>query len=139
VVKGMRYIDWRHELGHVRQLLDPKRWVDGIPKPTEIKMEDGRDARDQTGVLTTKENAVLEYHNRLQEIVELDERGATREVLREHLDGIDGRDGWHHRSHKAIAGGPKSRTWKWAHQHFPDIHTLEHKVNGVRSKLRGHA
>jgi hypothetical protein len=138
VQPGMRYLDLEHELGHVRQVLDTTRFPEG-PKPTDIVTENGRPAPSQSGVLTTKENAVIEYHNRLQELVELDRRGLPRDVLREHLDGIDGvpgkNKGWRQRYRSATGGGEKSSMGQFARDRFPDIAPLEVQVAAIRARL----
>jgi hypothetical protein len=138
---GMRFLDLEHELGHVRQITDPARFPKG-PVPTEIVVEDARGRRNapnQQGVLNTRQNAVLEYHNRLQELIWLDERGSTPAVLREHLDGIDGASGykgWAERYYDATRGGAKSSITQWAREHFPDIPELQKQVSAIRERLK---
>lgn len=137
---GMRYLDLEHELGHVRQATDPARFPDG-PRPTSIVIEDSRGRRnapDQAGVLTTRHNAVVEYHNRLQELLWLERRGASSSVMREHMEGIDGSildKGWKKKYEAATAGGQKSSIAQWARQHFPDIPALESQVAPIRLRL----
>jgi hypothetical protein len=91
VNKGMRFLDLEHELGHIRQLTQrfggeahpTERWIerpDGTR--TEVKNPPGAD------VLTKWQDAATEYHNRLDEYLRLEGRGAGEGLLREHAEGI---------------------------------------------------
>ncbi|MBT2555499.1 SH3 domain-containing protein [Arthrobacter sp. ISL-5] len=136
----MRHLDFEHEVGHVRQVTDPARFPDG-PPPTEIRIEDSRGMRkapNQGGVLNTRQNAIMEYHNRLQELVWLEKRGTSSSVMREHLEGIDGSisdKGWRRRYLDATRGGEKSSITQWAKERFPDIPEFEGRVADIRRKL----
>lgn len=145
--KGMRYLDLEHEIGHVDQVLDKARFPDG-PVPIEVKTQhaDGTlsDAPSQVGVLRTWQDAIVEYHNRLQEIVRLSERGASTPVLEEHIGNLEK----HAReyanrgikatvSREGVRGPSRSPTQgEWQKQHFPDIETLEARVKQISTGLK---
>lgn len=123
-IEGMRFLDLEHEVGHVRQLLER---FDGDPPFTERMVENpGRPLKksnDQSNVITNKQNAVIEFHNRLLEYKWLSERGAPRELLDEHADGLND---WHSAYRDAIRAykGKKSKVGQWADEHFPDLRDL---------------
>ncbi|MEU2256156.1 hypothetical protein ABZ540_23590 [Nocardia xishanensis] len=123
-IESMRYIDLLHEVGHVQQLLER---FDGNSPFTERKVQlEGRplkDARDQSGVLNDRQNAVMEFHNRLQEYNMLADQGAPRELLDEHASGVKI---WHRLYRDALhdkRGKPRKEV-EWAREHFPDIRDL---------------
>jgi hypothetical protein len=124
---GMRYLDLEHELGHIKQL---ERFGENIP-PTQRLMEqpDGvlREAPNQQGVLTTWQDPILEYHNRLDEFLRLSERGANRELLEEHMEGVEI---WATRYHeKGLKGGRSPSRVEWANEYFPDIPELRNRYD----------
>ncbi|MCU7728499.1 hypothetical protein ODJ79_32715 [Actinoplanes sp. KI2] len=138
VRKGMRFLDLEHEIGHVNQLTDPKRFPDG-PPPTDIVTEatpgQFRDAPNQTGVLTRWQDPITEYHNRLQEVIALADRGASPELIREHLGGVAE---WRERYRdKGLKGGRSGSQRAWAEEHFPDIQQLEDRVREIRAQFTG--
>lgn len=136
---GMRYLDLEHEVGHINQVTDQNRFPDG-PMPTDIVTETPRgyrNARNPVGILTTKKNAVLEYHNRLQEVVWLDQRGAPPDLMTEHLEGVYGirgsRDGgWRESYQNAMRSSTEQA---WAGEHFPDMQDLEAQVSQIRRRV----
>jgi hypothetical protein len=120
---GMRFLDLEHELGHIRQLTE--RFGEN-PLPTErvIEYPDGRtkQAPDQQGVLTTWQNTVTEFHNRLVEFLRLHERGASPELLREHAQGVKE---WRNLYvEKGLKGGRSPSRQSWVQEHFPDLPQL---------------
>ena len=136
--KGMRFLDLEHEIGHVNQLTDPQRFPDG-PPPTNIVTEATpgkfRDAPNQSGVLTRWQDPITEYHNRLQEVIALADRGASPELIREHLGGVAE---WQERYfEKGLKGGRSGSQRAWAEEHFPDIQQLEARVKEIRAQLPG--
>jgi hypothetical protein len=84
--KDMRFLDLEHEVGHIAQ------WKANGKPPTDrvILRSDGREvpAPKQEGVLSSWQNKLWEYENRMQEFIRLAERKASREVLVEHRDGV---------------------------------------------------
>lgn len=134
----MRYLDLEHELGHINQLFDTNRFPDGPPPseivtPTRNSPKGYKRAFNQSGILTIDQNAVLEYHNRLQELLWLGERGAPPDVMREHLAGADD---WFDRYRKATSGRQGNRTIGWQRRHFGDLQELERRVRSMRAHLR---
>jgi hypothetical protein len=128
VVKGMRFLDLEHEIGHMRQFLE--RFGDN-PPPTEriIERPDGslKKAGNQAGVLTLWQNAIVEYHNRLVEWLRLFERNADPALLKEHADGVmDWRGKYHD---KGLANGKSKSQAAWAKEHFPDIGELARRYD----------
>jgi hypothetical protein len=142
VITGMRYLDLEHEVGHINQVLDTARFPEG-PLPTDIVKEvptGYADADDQSGKLTSPMNVAMEYHNRLQELIWLNERGAPHDIMLEHLGGIDGIDGittdgkgWAKKYTDLLRSPTKSA---WANAHFPDIADLEAVVASIRERVR---
>lgn len=135
---GMRYLDLEHELGHINQLFDTNRFPDGPPPseivtPTRNSPLGYKRAFDQSGILTINQNAVLEYHNRLQELLWLSERGVPPDVMREHLAGAGD---WLDRYRKATSGRQGNRTIGWQRRHFGDLQDLEQRVRSMRARLR---
>jgi len=123
VMPKMRYLDLEHELGHIKQL---ERFGENIP-PTVRVMErpDGsfKNAPNQSGVLTTWQNTITEYHNRLVEFIRLYERSASPEVLKEHAKGVEE---WLQAYRKKGLKEGRSQTQKaWAEKYFPDTTQLQ--------------
>lgn len=135
-IDGMRYIDFEHELGHIRQMMER---FQGKPPPLErmVQKADGTLRKAQGselhGILTVDQNAVAELHNRLQEYVRLKERGAGPDLLREHETGVQA---WYRKARSAGLISEKSSLTKWAQEHFPDLADLERKYVGEGGKLR---
>jgi hypothetical protein len=132
---GMRFLDLEHEIGHVNQMMDTARFPDG-PPPTKIVVErpDGTfyDAPNQAGVLTSWQDPIVEYHNRLQEVIALSERGASPEVMREHLRGLEQ---WRELyMKKGLRGGRSPSQVAWRDEHFPDIRELEQRAADIRNQ-----
>ena len=122
VQENMRYLDLEHELGHIKQL---ERFGDKIP-PTQrvIEQPNGtlKTAPNQEGVLTTWQNTITEYHNRLDEFIRLHERDASQELLKEHAAGVEAwyQAYWKKGLKKALS---KSQQ-QWADKYFSDIAAL---------------
>ncbi|CAL9416309.1 hypothetical protein SUDANB95_01753 [Actinosynnema sp. ALI-1.44] len=135
---GMRFLDLEHEVGHVNQVTDTGRFPDG-PPATEVVTQrpDGSRARarDQSGILTSWQDPIVEYHNRLQEYVWLAERGADPALLAEHAAGVDL---WQRQYfQKGLKGGRSGSQRAWAERHFPDIGALEQRVRALRAASGG--
>lgn len=135
VIPGMRYLDLEHEIGHIRQLLrfgsspPPKAKLVQLPNGTEVKAEGNL----ASGVLTTKMDAIVEYHNRLDEYVRLATRGAPRPLLDEHAAGLSV---WKLAAESAGLGYEKASVHAWAKQYFPEIPSLEVKCRQSGAALQ---
>lgn len=121
--KGMRYIDLEHELGHIEQL---SRF--GHPAPPTDKVIELPNARrksmsDRKGILTTWQDKILEYHNRLIEFLRLYSRRVDLSLLKEHAKGVDHwqKEYWT----KGIKGERSPRRNNWLNQYFADIRDFE--------------
>jgi hypothetical protein len=94
-------------------------------------------ARDQSGILTRRQDSIAEYHVRLEEFVRLSDpqRGTSPEILREHAAGVDSarRRYWH----KGLQGGNSKRLLARADQHVPEIRDREERVADARERLLG--
>ncbi len=126
VQRGMRYLDLEHELDHVRQMTDPRRFPDG-PLPTEIVGK----PKIIPPQLKNWQNAIVEYHVRLTEFIRLAERGVDPEILVKHMSGVDEWRGIYQKT--GIDGGRASKQVAWTREHFPDIRDLEVRTNELRS------
>ncbi len=120
----MRYLDLEHEYGHVRQLTER---FDDQPLRTirVIEYPDGRvkDISDQGGALTTWQNTITEYHNRLDEFLRLEKRDANSELLKEHAQGVKY---WREQYlNKGLKGGRSPSRKSWVQKHFSDLPILE--------------
>ena len=124
VREGMRYLDLEHELGHIRQLTE--RFAEK-PLLTDrvVEYPDGRvkDMSTQSGVMTTWQSIIIEYHNRLGEFLRLYERGANYKLLREHAQGI--RDWREQYREKGLKGGRSPSRKFWTQEHFEELAELE--------------
>jgi hypothetical protein len=124
VQPGMRFLDLEHEADHVRQLRDR---FDGNPPFTDRFVERTgrplRRANDQSGVLSRPQNAVAEFHNRLQEYNRLAERGVPSGVLAEHGQQLGD---WYEKYRSAAFGwqGRDTKLTPWVREHFPDMGSL---------------
>lgn len=124
IVPGMRYLDLEHEMGHIRQLVR----FGSSPPPTAklVRLPNGAEVHAEgnlaSGVLTSRMNTIVEYHNRLDEYVRLAGRGAPRAVLDEHATGLSE---WRLAAESAGLGYERASIHVWAKQHFPDIPSLE--------------
>lgn len=130
VQEGMRFLDLEHELGHVYQLTER---FGGEVRPTErfIEMPDGSLSEVKnpptSEVLTKWQDTITEYHNRLDEFIRLSERGASRELLVEHAEGVARwrAEYWN----EALKRGREASRLQWAKDHFPDIRALVRRYN----------
>lgn len=123
--KRMRYLDLEHEVGHIDQL---GRFGKQMP-PTDkvVLLPNGRrtSAPNQKGVLTTWQNRIMEYHNRLVEFLRLYERCVDVDLLKEHAKGVDD---WRQRYwHKGVKEERSPTRTKWANRYFGDIKELAQK------------
>lgn len=122
VLKGMRYLDLEHELGHIEQF---NRFGNQVP-PTEklIELPNGRrykyNIRDR--ILTVSQSTVTEYHNRLVEFLRLYSRRVDLDLLKEHAAGVDfwQNEYWH----KGLSGGRSPSKKAWVNKYFADIEEL---------------
>ncbi len=128
--RGMRYLDFEHEVGHIQQLTErfgsrPPSTERIVQRPTGQRVK----APDQQGILTQWMDKITEYHNRLVEFIRLYNRGASRTVLTEHARGVA-----RHRAlylKKGIKKGLSPTRTQWAREHFPDITELEAQYNRI--------
>ncbi|WP_017660515.1 hypothetical protein [Baaleninema simplex] len=121
--ENMRFLDLEHEFGHVQQLTE--RFGGNMLTDRYIRRPNGTTKRSRMrhGILTNEQDAVTEYHNRLEEFLRLEERRADLEVLREHAEGVrDWRSVYRDRLRS-----PTLR--EWATQYFPDIPSLEQRYS----------
>jgi hypothetical protein len=132
---GMRYLDLEHEMGHIRQATER---FGSNPPPTNIVIEHPGGAistakgEQLAGILKTDQNAVMEYHNRLEEYLRLHGRGAGEDILREHASRWNYGIGFWRR--QAVSKGmniSNSKLNQWTREHFPDLQELELKYNAA--------
>ena len=132
VHEGMRFLDLEHEADHVYQMT--QRFPEG-PPPTSVWQQraDGtlKELPHVAERMTTWQDAIIEYHVRLQEYIRLAERGVDSDVLREHLAGVDERRDIYWK--KGVKKGRSLSQTAWAERHFPDIPTLEARVQELRA------
>jgi hypothetical protein len=131
--EDMRFLDLEHELGHIQQ---QTRFENGsLPTERLIERPDGslKKAPDQQGVLTTGQNAITEYHNRLDEFIRLHERGAGPNLLREHQEGVDvwAKEYWN----KGMKGGRSPSQKAWLETYFPDMQALKTRYNEIVKQI----
>lgn len=125
--KKMRYLDLEHEVGHIDQL---GRFGNQMP-PTDkvVALPNGRrtSAPSQKGVLTTWQNRIMEYHNRLIEFLRLYERRVDVDLLKEHAKGVDN---WRDRYwYKGVKEERSPTRTKWANKYFGEIKELAEKYS----------
>lgn len=127
VIKGMRYSDLEHELGHIHQL---ERFSEANRPATEtlVKNADGTvevaEGDLRRGTLDRKLDNISEYHNRLEEWIRFAERGAPADFLRQEADSV-----YQWRKAAERAGlGHGGTNHLWAQQYFPEIPALERRV-----------
>lgn len=129
----MRFLDLEHEMGHIDQL---DRFAD--PPPTKRMVSTPRGeiaatANRAQGILTTEQNAVTEYHNRLAQFVRL-HRTTTPDVLAKEFQGIEE---WRVRVENKIGlGRGDNAITRWAKQYFPELPDLEAQVRAAGFDLR---
>jgi hypothetical protein len=138
LVPGMRFLDLEHEVGHVDQVTDPRRFPDG-PAPTDVDRElpDGRVrpglGDDLAGNHKSWQNAIMEYHVRLEEFIRLANRGVDDSVLREHADGLDEWSDEYWRKGLNVGLSPSKAAW--AEERFPEIGDLRQQAAAIRARL----
>ena len=129
----MRFLDLEHEMGHIEQL---KRFAE--PPPTKRKVSTPRGEVEAAGnqlqgILTTEQNAITEYHNRLAEFVRLCNT-TTPDVLAMEFDGIQE---WRvEAENTAGLGRGNNKNTRWAKQYFSDIPDLESRVRAAGFNLQ---
>jgi hypothetical protein len=119
---GMRFLDLEHELGHVAQLEQTKR-----PLVTDQVLENGKPYSGPNGSdrLTTAQDAVLEYHNRLVEYFRLKERGVAREILDKHRDGVRTQRQLYWK--KGMSSGRSPSATTFVHDNVSDLPDLDRR------------
>lgn len=128
VIPGMRFLDLEHELGHVRQL---ERQAVEMPTETFVRRADGGEVQAtntlRSGTMRSEHDRIFEYHNRLDEWIRLAERGASRELLLEHADGVVR---WRMRAEAAGLGrsGGRGQLDAWARASVSDLPALEQRA-----------
>lgn len=136
---GMRFLDLEHELGHARQVTDPRRYPpDRYPHgslPDEYVRETPEGQRTKPKLhgpkIKSYQIAVHEYHVRLEEYLRLAERGVDPAILQEHARGVDE---WRERYRDEIGRGRRSENRPgWVTDHFPDLTDLQRRVAEVRA------
>jgi hypothetical protein len=121
----MRFLDLEHEMGHIEQLerlgFPPtKRMVRSNTKP-----ETYAKGNLAEGILTAKQNTIVEYHNRLREFVRLLPI-ANSATLESELSGIEI---WRVAAEqKGGLGRIDSTTTAWAKHFLHDIPSLEKTI-----------
>ncbi len=120
----MRFLDLEHEFDHVLQL-------EKIGDPaTErmVQLDNGAKRRpignESQGIVTTRQNSILEYHNRLKEMLRLIDKKAPADVLKEHAKGVNE---WRINAEDAGLGRDESRINAFARDNFPEIKEWEHR------------
>ena len=130
VVARMRYLDLEHELGHIDQF---SRFGDKVP-PLEkkIQLPNGfrRDVDVLAGIMSNKQVAILEYHNRLVEFVRLYERRVDLKILKEHAYGSSlYKNGGLVAAYEGYLWGTNREMSKtrraWIEKYFPEIPDLK--------------
>lgn len=123
VQENMRYLDLEHEFGHIKQL---ERFGDKMLLTHRvIERFDGilKNAPSKQGLLTVWQNAIIEYHNRLEEFICLYERGVSYELLKEHQLGVEL---WRQAYlKKGLKNGRSPTQRAWVLRYFPDISQLQ--------------
>jgi hypothetical protein len=125
----MLFLDFEHEVGHAKQL----QCLGNNAPPTErvVEVVDGngrvrfKPSKVNDGVLNNNQNAVTEYHNRLEEYLRLVERGAGPDLLREHAEGVAD---WRRRA-------PVSRPALSSEPPFPVDQTVLWRLGRPRRKI----
>ena len=112
--QGSRFIDLEHEVGHVKQLEGNLQGK--VPTESYLQRENGTLKKMNSNQLTTKQNIITEYENRLAEIQRLKDRGAGPELIKEHEDGIIP---WQKDYNQIMKYGGKDA--QWAKDNFPNI------------------
>jgi hypothetical protein len=120
VRKGMRYLDFEHELGHVDQIQRLKQ-----PLATERVLESGRPYKgpDRPGLMTKSLDSISEYHNRLVEYFRLKDRNVDASVLKEHADGVRAARSEYWK--KGMKQGRAQTAKKFVQENFPELTELE--------------
>jgi hypothetical protein len=129
----MRFLDLEHEMGHIDQL---DRFAEPPPTRRMVRTPRGEvkaTGNQAQGILTEKQNAVTEYHNRLAEFARL-RHGTTPGVLATEFKGIED---WRITAENTYGFGRGDNTiTRWAQQHFPEIPDLEAQVRAAGFDLR---
>jgi hypothetical protein len=120
----MRFLDLEHEMGHIEQLerlgFPPtKRMVRSNTKP-----ETYAKGNLAEGILTTKQDAVAEYHNRLKEFARL-LSVANAETLGSEFAGVNK---WRLIAEGKRGFGHPGALTSWAKKYFNNIPVLEKKI-----------
>ena len=136
VAPGMRFIDLEHELGHIEQFTT--RFGDKVPPlAKKIELPNGyrRNVDVLAGIMTVKQQIIVEYHNRLVEFVRLYERRVDVQVLKQHAYGESlskegGLKHWERQYFKrGINDGLSTTGMAWMEKYFPEIPELQKQYN----------
>ena len=124
--EGMRYLDLEHEIGHVDQLENNLGGEIAVEKVIRFEPGSGRQNKQlkNGGLLTDRQDAIVEYHVRLQEDDRLVDRKADQELLDKHRKGlVDAKESYL----RAVNGGKSLKDIKWVKEYFPDLFDLMNK------------
>jgi hypothetical protein len=136
VYEGMRYLDLEHEVGNMKQLVDS---LEGLPTEKFMERENGtikNISQSKGDVLTPWQDAVTEFHNRLDEYIRLKNNGASEELLKKHADGIT-QARKEYRKSLDLDKNPKFASKSkilWRDTYFNDISSLEQQYIKVGGK-----
>jgi len=121
----MRFLDLEHEIDHIKQFesnLKGKYCTHLVRKTSQNR----KTIEDSTfGYLKESKKAFLEYEVRITEVLRLKERGASKTLLDEHIEGL--RATYNHFRHKTKnLQGSRKRTFEdWRSKHFPDFEDFD--------------
>jgi len=123
----MRFLDLEHERDHIKQFEEN---LNG-EYCTHLVQEKPQGLQTITnsnlGWLNKSQRAFLEYDVRKTEVLRLKERGASKTLMREHIEGLEDayNDLWYETG--KLRDSKKRKFKKWQNEHFPDFEYIDIK------------
>lgn len=117
----MRFLDLEHEIDHIKQFEENLNG-DYCTHLVQEKPQGLKTIEDSNlGWLNKPQKAFLEYEVRIREVERLKERGASKTLLDEHIEGL--KEAYNHFRDKTknLQSSKKRAFENWRYEHFPDF------------------
>lgn len=123
----MRFLDLEHEIDHIKQFEENLNG-EYCTHLVQEKSQGLKTIKDSTLYLKKSQKAFLEYEVRIREVLRLKERGASKTLLDEHIEGLK-------EAHNDLSGetvkfrdSKRTKFYSWQNKHFPNFKYFDFKI-----------
>lgn len=123
----MRFLDLEHEIDHIKQFEENLKG-NYCTHLVQEKSQGPKTIEDSNlGWLNKPQKAFLEYEVRIREILRLKERGASKTLLDEHIEGLQEAHNDLSDGTVKFRGSKRTKFYSWQNKHFPDFEYFDFK------------